>query len=142
MEIRALKNEDIDTVVELWYKVSVQAHSFISSDYWEKNKEVMATQYLPGSECYLAIKDEQIVGFVAMVEDYLAAIFVQTTMQGSGIGKNLLDFIKSKRETIQLKVYKNNLRSIQFYKHQGFSVLSESIDESTNEVESYMEWKK
>ncbi|WP_372755842.1 GNAT family N-acetyltransferase [Labilibaculum sp.] len=142
MEIRELRNEDIDVVVELWYNVSVQAHSFVPSDYWEKNKEAMATQYLPGSECYLAIKGEKIVGFVAMLEDYLAAIFVQTNMQGYGIGKNLLDFIKSKRETIQLKVYKNNFNSIQFYKHQGFNLLSESIEESTNEVELFMEWKK
>ncbi|TRX72688.1 GNAT family N-acetyltransferase [Carboxylicivirga sp. M1479] len=142
MEIRELSNEDINAVVELWYNVSVQAHSFIPNDYWEKNKEAMATQYLPGSECYLALNEEEIVGFVAMVEDYLAAIFVQTNMQGSGIGKKLLDFIKSKREAIQLKVYKNNFKSIQFYKQQGFSVLSESIEESTNEIEYYMEWKK
>ncbi|WP_282037367.1 GNAT family N-acetyltransferase [Saccharicrinis aurantiacus] len=142
MEIRELKNKDIDAVVELWYNVSIQAHSFIPNDYWEKNKEAMASQYLPGSECYLAIIEEKIVGFVAMVDNYLAAIFVQTNMQGSGIGKNLLDFIKSKRETIQLKVYKNNSTGIQFYKHQGFSILSESIEESTNEVEYHMEWKK
>lgn len=142
MEIRELKIEDIDDVVELWYNVSVQAHSFIANDYWEKNKEAMATQYLPNSECYLAINEEKIVGFVAMDDDYLAAIFVQTIMQGYGIGKNLLDFIKSKRETIQLKVYKNNFNSIQFYKHQGFNVLSESIEESTNEVELFMEWQK
>lgn len=142
MEIRELKKEDISVVVELWYNVSIQAHSFISNEYWEKNKEAMATQYLPGSECYLAIKEGTIVGFVAMVEDYLAAIFVHTDMQGYGIGKKLLDFIKSKRETAQLKVYKNNPKSIHFYKNQGFSIISESIEELTNEAEIFMEWKK
>lgn len=142
MKIRELKNEDIDAVVELWYKVSVQAHSFISNEYWEQNKEAMATQYLPGSECFLAIKERKIVGFIAMVEDYLAAIFVHSDMQGCGIGKKLLDLIKSKREAIQLKVYKKNFKSIQFYKNRGFSVLSESIEENTNEIELFMEWKK
>lgn len=142
MEIRKLENKDIDTVVELWYDVSVQAHSFISQDYWKKNKEAMATQYLPGSESYLAIKEDKIVGFVSMVENYLAAIFVQTNIQGHGIGKKLLNHVKSTRETIQLKVYKNNSNSIQFYTKHGFKALSESNDESTNEIEILMEWKK
>ena len=45
MEIRKLKSEDISQVVELWYETSIEAHDFISADYWKENKEAMATQY-------------------------------------------------------------------------------------------------
>lgn len=47
MEIRKLESEDILPVVELWYETSIEAHDFISADYWKENKEAMATQYLP-----------------------------------------------------------------------------------------------
>jgi putative acetyltransferase len=142
MEIRKLRNNDITKVIELWYDTSVLAHDFISTDYWKDNKKAMAKVYLPNSETYLALQKGDIVGFIAMADNYLAAIFVQTNMQGNGIGKKLLNYIKRKRTTIQLKVYKKNSNSIHFYKKQDFKILSESIEESTNEIELIMEWNK
>ena len=47
MEIRKLASKNIETVVELWYNTSIIAHNFISEDYWKKNKEAMASKYLP-----------------------------------------------------------------------------------------------
>ena len=116
MKIRELKRSDIAAVVELWYEISVQAHDFISSDYWKANKEVMTITYLPNSETYLVENDNKITGFVAMVDNYLAAIFVKSTEQGKGIGHQLLNYAKSLRELIQLKVYKKNIIAVQFYK--------------------------
>ncbi len=142
MNIRKLETKDIDTVVELWYEVSVVAHDFISSDYWKENKEVIAKIYLPASETYLSVEGEKIVGFVAMVENYLAAIFVDNKMQGNGVGKKLMSFIKENRANIQLKVYKKNSKSVEFYKKQDFSIVSENKEEETGEYELLMEWNK
>lgn len=142
MKIRKLESNDIKEVVELWYETSIQAHDFIPSDYWKENKEAMATEYLPDSETYLAINEGDIVGFISMVGNYLAAIFVQTNMQGYGIGKKLLNYVKERRATIQLKVYKENTNSVNFYKKQNFKILSENEEENTNEIELLMEWNK
>ena len=101
----------------------------------------MASIYLPNSESYLAIENEKITGFIAMAEDLLAAIFVNNNMQGKGIGKKLLNFIKEKRSTIQLKVYKKNTKTVEFYKRQDFNILSENKEEATGEFEFLMEWK-
>jgi len=142
MDIRVLNSSDIKIVVELWYETSIQAHNFISQDYWKENKDAMANVYLPNSESYLAIHNDTIVGFISMADNYLAALFIKTDMQGNGIGKKLLNYIKERRETIQLKVYKKNARSVQFYEMQDFKTLSESNDENTNEIENLMEWNK
>ena len=142
MVIRKLEEKDINTVVELWYNVSVQAHDFISSEYWAKHKYAMRTQYLPDSESFLAVEEGRIVGFVSMLDTYLAAIFVHIDSQGAGIGKNLLEHVKGFHETIQLKVYKKNTASVQFYLKQKFVIVSEEAEESTNEIEYLMEWKK
>jgi putative acetyltransferase len=78
----------------------------------------MATVYLPNSETYLAMEKDTIIGFIAMSDNYLAAIFVQINNQESGIGKTLLNYIKERRETIQLKVYKKNSNTVAFSKNR------------------------
>ncbi len=142
MKIRKLGTKDIKAVVELWYETSIVAHDFIPAGYWKKNKEAMASIYLPSSEAYLAIEYEKIAGFVAMAENFLAAIFVDNQIQGKGIGKKLLNFIKDTRTMIQLKVYKKNTKTVQFYKSQGFEIISENKEEETGEYEFLMEWRK
>lgn len=142
MEIRKLVSEDIDIVVELWYRTSIIAHDFIPNDYWRNNKQAMAFEYLPNSETYLAIENGEIVGFVAMIENFLAAIFVDNKIQGQGIGKSLLNFVKHKRAKIQLNVYEKNIKSIDFYKGQGFILQSINQEEKTGEDEFLMEWTR
>jgi len=142
MEIRKLASKDIGTVVELWYKTSIIAHNFVADDYWEKHKEMMASKYLPNSDTYLALEDEKIIGFVTMVEDFLAAIFVDNKTQGKGVGKSLLNYVKDKRTTIQLKVYEKNKKSLGFYKSQGFLVKSANKEKETGENEFLMEWTR
>lgn len=140
MEIVKLKNSDISEVVDLWYEVSIKAHDFIDKDYWAKNREAMIKEYLPNSETYLAVKDGDIIGFISMIDNYLAAIFVKNQMQGNGIGESLLNYIKINRNSIQLKVYEKNIKSINFYKKQKFKIISKILDENTNEIEFLMEW--
>jgi putative acetyltransferase len=88
------------------------------------------------------MEEGNIVGFVSMIDNYLAAIFIKTDKQGSGTGKKLLNYIKERRATIQLKVYKKNSGSVQFYEKQGFKIRSENKEEITNEIEFVMEWNK
>ena len=142
MKIRRLEHNDIESVVELWYEASLVAHDFIPSDYWKKNKDAMASTYLPKSDTYLAVDNGKVTGFVAMVENYLAAIFVDNNLQGRGIGKRLLNFVKEGRSSIQLKVYKKNSKTVEFYKSQKFIIVSESKEEETGEDEYLMEWKR
>ncbi len=140
MEIKNLETKDVETVVELWYKTSIIAHDFIPQSYWAKNKDAMASIYLPNSETYVAIEDEKIVGFISMAENLLAAIFVDNKIQGKGVGKKLLNFIKKRRNKIQLQAYKKNTKTVDFYKSQNFKILSENKEKETGEYEYLMEW--
>jgi len=142
MKIHKIEDKDVPEVVNLWYEASIRAHDFISSDYWQKGKDAMTEKYLPNSETYLAIERGEIIGFVSMKEDYLAALFIKADMQRNGIGKQLLNYIKNKRETIQLGVYKKNLKGVQFYLSQDFTILSEKMDNESHEFVVSMEWNK
>lgn len=58
--------------------------------------------------------------------------------QGKGIGKQLLSHAKAQREILSLSVYKENQASYQFYLSQGFTVISEQMDEHTGHPEYTM----
>ena len=141
MEIRRLEFREVEQIVDIWYEASVRAHDFISSVYWEENKEIMAIKYIPESETYIVTENNTIEGFVSMVDNYLAAIFVKPDRQRLGFGKALLGYVKGKRSEILLKVYKKNSGSVRFYLSQGFKELKEEVDSGTGEIEIVMEWR-
>ncbi|MGG0667081.1 GNAT family N-acetyltransferase [Sporosarcina koreensis] len=66
-----------------------------------------------------------------MVDDYLAALFIDVAYQNNGAGKELLNFEKRQRTIIQLKVYKENLSAVRFYEKIGFIIKKELTDEQT-----------
>ncbi|MGO3707991.1 MAG: N-acetyltransferase [Mesonia hippocampi] len=136
--IRLFKPQDIAKLVELWYDASVIAHDFIEKNYWEEKKKEMTEIYIPNSETYVYEQAGQIIGFVSLLENYIAAIFVAPAQQGKGVGKALMQFVKQQRKTLTLGVYAKNINSIAFYKKQGFVVVEEKIDEPTGEQELVM----
>lgn len=120
--IRAYKENDIDILIDIWYKGSLQAHDFIDSGYWESQIEEMKEKYIPMSATHVITNQTKIIGFISMVEDYLAALFIDVAYQNNGAGKELLNFEKGQRNKIQLKVYKENLSAVRFYEKNGFII--------------------
>ncbi|RDW22110.1 N-acetyltransferase [Oceanobacillus chungangensis] len=142
MNIRLSKKTEVNKLVEIWYEGSLIAHDFIDKDYWKSQQTEMKEKYLPMSETYVISNDNDVVGFVSMVNNYLAALFIDVKHQGEGYGKGLLNFIKRRRENIQLNVYKKNNKAVNFYLENGFVIENESLDEQTGEEEFLMGWEK
>lgn len=136
--IRKYNENDMDSVLEIWLSASVQAHACISPEFWESQVENMRNIYIPASETYVYEVESKVVGFYALYENSLAAIFVSPELQGKGIGKQLLSHAKTQRAELSLAVYKENQASYQFYLSQGFKVLSEQLDEHTGHPEYTM----
>ena len=93
--IRTLQKADINRVVDIWLDTNIKAHSFIPSQYWKSNCDLVR-EMLPHAEVYVYENEQGIQGFVGLNGDYMEGIFVSDGMQSQGIGKRLLDFIKSK----------------------------------------------
>ena len=142
IEITEISEKDITEIVDIWYEVSLQAHAFVPSDYWKKNKDQMISKYIPMSETFKAADGGNILGFISLLDEYLAAIFVKSEYQDRGIGSLLLNYAMSIRNKLQLKVFCKNIKSVEFYKSKGFSVISESKDNETGEDELVMQWHK
>ena len=138
--IRKLQKVDINRVADIWLKTNLKTHYFIPEQYWTNNYEVVK-EMLPQADVYVYEDDKIIQGFVGINDEYIEGIFVSDEMQSRGIGKILLDYIKDKKDRLQLKVYQKNVRAMSFYQREGFTIQSEEMDEFTGEKEYVMNWE-
>ena len=138
--IRQLQKVDINRVADIWLKTNLKAHFFIPEQYWISNYEFVK-EMLPQAEVYVYEDDKMIQGFIGINDEYIEGIFVSDEMQSRGIGKMLLDYIKDKKDRLQLKVYQKNVRAMSFYQREGFTIQSEEMDEFTGEKEYVMNWE-
>ena len=138
--IRKMKNIDFNRVADIWLKTNLKAHYFIPEQYWTSNYELVKEMLLQ-AEVYVYEDDKMIQGFIGINDEYIEGIFVSDEMQSRGIGKILLDYIKDKKDRLQLKVYQKNVRAMSFYQREGFTIQSERMDEFTGETEYVMNWE-
>ena len=138
--IRKLQKADINRVADIWLKTNLKAHFFIPEQYWISNYEFVK-EMLPQAEVYVYEDDKMIQGFIGVSDEYIEGIFVSDEMQSRGIGKMLLDYIKDKKDKLQLKVYQKNVRAMSFYQREGFTIQGESMDKFTGEKEYVMNWE-
>lgn len=138
--IREFKIKDLERVMEIWLESNIDTHSFIDKKYWEDNYE-MVKKILPSAEIYLYEENKNILGFVGLMENYIAGIFVEKNFHSQGVGRKLLDCCKSLKRELTLSVYKKNQKAYYFYIREGFQVVEKKIDENTNEIELVMYWR-
>ncbi len=117
-----LSSDQLDYMMDMMYSLSsLQAQTDI-----KKNLFI------------LAIENDKALGFAGYEFNYndsaktkIHKIYVLTTQQGKGIGKQLIDFIAEEAKLMQqkgliLNVNKNN-KAIEFYKILGFSISAEEV---------------
>lgn len=141
--IRQFKKNDLPAVMQIWLDTNIKAHDFIPKEYWESNYEIVK-EILPDAEIYVHEDDtaDFIDGFIGLTDNYIAGIFVKEDKQSKGIGKQLLNYVKNIKPNISLSVYQKNTKAVRFYKREQFKIVSENVDDITNEKEFIMEWNK
>lgn len=138
--IRTCKEADFDEMVKIWYDASVIAHSFVPSSFWTSYKPAMKEKYLPFAENYVFEQEGKIRGFISLSGRNICAIFVAPEAQGKRIGKALLEYAKTLKGHLSLKVYRDNKKAIIFYEKNGFRANREEVDEYTGCVQILMDW--
>ena len=119
--IRRFETRDLNEIMDLWLHANIESHSFIEADYWKKNYD-MVRKLISEAEMYVAEENEEIQGFIGLIDTYIAGIFVKAKEQSN--------------------VYKKNMRAVVFYQHRGFKIVNQKIDENTSEEEYTMEWHR
>ncbi|WP_084166532.1 GNAT family N-acetyltransferase [Stutzerimonas azotifigens] len=137
--IRPATPADMERVLAIWLKASLQAHDFIEPAFWEGKLEDMRTHYLPSADVRVYERDGTVLGFCALQENVLAALFVDPEAQGQGIGTALL--CEARRLAgghLELSVYQRNRDAVAFYQRHGFCQIDLRTDMRAGHVELVM----
>lgn len=131
--IREYQTPDLDKIMQLWLEGNQQAHDFIDPVFFQQNYEFVK-MLIPMSTIY--VQDlNGVKGFIGLTENYISGLFVDKDFQRQGTGKALIDKAKQRFNELLVHVYKKNSAAIDFYLSQNFEIVSESINEETNEPE-------
>lgn len=128
-------------MADIWLETNIEAHSFVPERYWRDHFEAVKG-LLAQAELYVFEGETGVQGFIGLDAGYIAGLFVKSGARAGGIGKKLLDYAKSGRSRLTLRVYQKNAGAVRFYQREGFTVQEEPVDESTGEPEYFMLWER
>ncbi|MBO9694097.1 GNAT family N-acetyltransferase [Chryseobacterium sp.] len=134
MKIRFAEEKDLNSIIEL-----CKAHAqYERSSFKEENKKEQLSKHIlnPDSEikCLIAESDTEIIGYATFFKQfstwdasyymYVDCLFLKEKARGNGIGKQIMEFIKtcSKEEgckIIQWQTPNFNTGAIKFYTQLG-----------------------
>lgn len=122
--ISPVHEADFARVVEVW-EASVRAtHHFVAEADIQIFKPLV-WDGLRDTEHLLAVRDGEgiVVGFIGVVGDEVAMLFVDPDWRGRGIGRRLLTHAVTALGATRLDVNEQNDQAVGFYHRMGFVVV-------------------
>ncbi|MBT8249725.1 MAG: GNAT family N-acetyltransferase [Acidimicrobiia bacterium] len=133
--LRPYKDDDLTGLLDVWYRASREAHSFLSDQFFEAEQKAIADEWIPIAETTVFESDGRVVGFLSLIGNEVGAIFVDPDYQGNGIGRALMDAASDARPFLELNVFEANTAGRRFYEKYGFELVEEHVDDATGEPE-------
>ncbi len=115
---------DTQELSAIWLEASRVAHPFIGERRLIDQRSLIERQYLPNAETWVAIVDDQPVGFIGLLGTFIGGLFVAPDRQGLGIGRQLVAHALNLKGELSLEVYTRNRTAMGFYRALGFEELS------------------
>ena len=133
--IRKHLDNDLEQIMKVWQESSTMAHPFLNPVFVEKVKTDMRTMYIPGSETWVYENEQGIIGFISMMDNEIAGLFVLPQNHSKGIGTKLVNFVSDFNDTLEVEVFQQNKIGRSFYNKYGFKQIREFLhEESTEQV--------
>lgn len=129
-----LTEKELETIMAIWLQTNLQAHPFVAPTYWQENKAFVRAA-LPKATLILAEEEGQIIGFLGLMDNYIAGIFIKKAFQGKGIGQKLLQVAKEEQD-LYLWLFTGKIKQLMpFIKNKALSNKSEpSMKRETKNV--------
>ncbi len=124
--LRTSTRADGQRVVSIWSDAVDATHHFLSADDRVAiGREVAA--FLPDLPLILAVDEADLaIGFMALSEGQIDALFVDPAHHGMGIGRALVEHAGETFPTLSVDVNEQNGRALSFYQRLGFSEIGRS----------------
>ncbi len=120
MIIRRFRAADTDRLADIWLEASRSVHGFLGEAELRRQQGLVAEQYLPKGETWVAVADGRPVGFIGLLDDFIGGLFVAPEAQRQGVGRALVEYALASRGRLELEVYAANTTARGFYARLGF----------------------
>lgn len=115
---------DLENCMTIWTLASRAGHPFLSADDIAADAPLVRDTYMPMAEITVAQNGACIVGFIAMLGEFIGGLFVSPEQHRRGIGRALVLHAAKHREHITVEVYQANAQACDFYRSLGFVATS------------------
>lgn len=130
-------------VMDLWLRTTTKDNSFVEPDFWQTHYDLIKKQYINGNDIFAYMEDDKILAFVCVSDDNrIAGLFVDPAYQNIGIGKKLIDFLKSEYSLLHIEIYAKNRKALSFSAKSGFLIDGAKRHPYNNEVMYTMIWRE
>ena len=90
-DIRKYQVSDLRDVLSSWENASRVAHPFVSEEFLNEERHNIPNIYLPNADTWVVEQDNRVIGFIALIDDEVGAIFVDPEFHSLGVGRCLMD---------------------------------------------------
>lgn len=116
-----------DQLLLLWEKSVLTTHHFLEKEDFEAIKKMVSNiNFQEFSVFCLLDKNEQVMGFLGLVEKKIEMLFLNPVWFGKGLGKVLLDYAIDNCGCSEVDVNEQNVHARIFYEKAGFEVVARS----------------
>ena len=127
MTIRRGTPHDVPRALEIWRSAVDATHGFLTAQDRAEIDEMVANEFLPNAELWLAVDEQQtVVGFLVMDGKTIDALFVDPAVHGRGIGTVLLDQALRLSPDATVDASEQATNALPFYLSRGFRVVGRS----------------
>lgn len=111
---------DLDRCVEIWRRASEVAHPFLDAATLDADSVVIRQTYMPAAEITVAERNDEVIGFIALLEQVIGGLFVHPPDHRHGAGRALVADALARKGRLEVEVYEANAGARAFYATCGF----------------------
>jgi len=122
-----IDSNDLTGIMSSWENASKLAHPFLTEKFLDAERYNIPNVYLPNTDTWVADFNGVVIGFIALMGNEVAAIFVEPEHHGTGVGLSLMNKAQKIHGDLEVEVFNENSIGLKFYSSYGFSLLTEKI---------------
>jgi putative acetyltransferase len=126
VRIRAGTAADVPRALQIWRDAVDATHGFLSADDRVEIDLMVANDFLPKAELWLAVDGDDPLGFLVMDGRTIDALFVDPAHHGRGVGTFLLQHALSLAPDALVDASEQATNAVPFYLARGFRIVSRS----------------
>ena len=119
----------LDDLVPMWRASFEQGVGIVDPHPLAEQRDYFLAEVLPRCDVKLAVRGDELVGFVAANHESVAQLYVRVGCQRQGVGSRMLDWAKSRSTgSLWLYAFAQNRVACAFYERHGFAVAARGFE--------------